>query len=134
MQGSCECGAVAIESAGPWGDVIACHCATCRKTSGHFWAAASVRSDSLKFIRDDGLAWYESTDQVRRGFCERCGSSLFYEFKDQALVGVATGSLDGATGLRLGSHIFTSEKGDYYTLSKALPRFAGDTDRGYAND
>jgi hypothetical protein len=32
------------------------------------------------------------------------------------------GSLDGPTGITLGSHIFVEEKGDYYPLTDGLPQ------------
>ena len=134
MQGSCECGAVEFDVSGPFGESIACHCASCRKTSGHFWVAFSVDKSSLRLGSGDALSWYESADGVRRGFCAECGSSLFYEFTDHKFVGVAGGSIDGPTGQKLSGHIFTDQMGDYYDLSDSLPKFPRHNDRGYGNE
>ena len=134
MHGSCECGEVEYEASGPFGEVVACHCETCRKTSGHFWTAFSVAKANLEFLNNKGLVWYEASDGVRRGFCGNCGSSLFYEFTDKKFLGVAAGSIDDATGLKLAAHIFTKTKGDYYKLSDKVPCFANHNDKGYSNE
>ncbi len=118
--GRCECGAVAFRSDGPWRDVIACHCETCRRTSGHFWAATAVTADALEITRDDGLVWFDSSDLARRGFCDRCGSSLFYRHKDKSYIAIAAGALDQPTGLKLIEEVFCHEKGDYYALTPDL--------------
>jgi hypothetical protein len=134
VQGSSECGAVAFETSGPYGEVIACHCEICRKTSGHFWAAISVSKDNIEFLNRNGLIWYEASDGVRRGFCSECGSSLLFEFTDLKFLGVAPWCIDGSIGMKLAAHIFTEREGDYYELSHALPCFAQHNDKGYGND
>lgn len=121
LKGQCECGAVRYQSEGPWRDVIACHCETCRKTSGHVWAATAVPVEALDITNEDGLVWFGSSDVARRGFCERCGSSLFYQHKDKSYIAVAAGTLDNPCGLKMVEEVFCHEKGDYYALTKDLP-------------
>ena len=60
--------------------------------------------------------------EVRRGFCSRCGSWLFWEPLLRDWTSVALGSLDGPTGLALERHIFVAHKGDYYTIGDGLPQ------------
>jgi hypothetical protein len=109
----------------PLRPVIACHCETCRKTSGHFWAATAVPFERFTLTNDAGLGWYTSSDVARRGFCKSCGSSLFYERKDQMRMAISAGAIEGETGLDLISHVFTAEKGDYYALPNDVPCHAG---------
>jgi hypothetical protein len=68
------------------------------------------------------ITWYQSSEKVRRGFCSKCGSWLFWEpiFKDWT--SVALGSLEGATGVKLERHIFVARKGDYYAIADGLPQ------------
>jgi hypothetical protein len=119
VQGGCLCGAVRFELAGPIRDVIACHCNQCRKTSGHYVAATRVPAEALKIVSDEGLRWFQSSGDARRGFCERCGSSLFWEQKGSAGVSVHAGTLEAPTGLGLAEHIFVGDKGDYYEIAGA---------------
>jgi hypothetical protein len=76
------CGAVQYEIHGPIRDVIACHCEQCRRVSGHFVAATAAHPEHLSITKDEGLAWYEGTEFIRRGFCRRCGSTLFFDHGD----------------------------------------------------
>lgn len=126
MNGSCACGAVTFSADGPLRPVIACHCVTCRKTSGHVWAATSVPLDRFRLTRADGLAWFEATPAARRGFCNRCGSTLFWEPKGGDTISIAAGALDGPTGLHLSCHWFVAEAGDYYPLTDGLPQHAAE--------
>jgi hypothetical protein len=119
--GSCLCGAVTFEAVGPLREVVACHCSQCRKTSGHFWAATSAPAERFRIIRDDGLAWFQSSDTARRGFCRHCGASLFWEPEGEGRMSFAAGALDGPTGLGSAPHIYTEDAGDYYAPSGPPP-------------
>lgn len=67
------------------------------------------------------LAWYRSSEKVRRGFCARCGSWLFWEPLQHDWTSAALGAIDGPTGLALERHIFVADKGDYYEIGDGLP-------------
>jgi hypothetical protein len=126
MNGSCACGSVTFRADPPLRPVILCHCETCRKQSGHVWAATSVPLDRFHLIRDEGLAWFSATPKARRGFCNRCGSSLFWQPEGGDTISIAAGSLDGATGVKADCHWFVDEAGDYYDLADGLPQHRGE--------
>ena len=120
--GACLCKSVSYEFEADVSGVTACHCSQCRRTSGHYWAAFHVPLDAFHFVRSEGLAWYASSDHAKRGFCTRCGSSLFYQLEGEASINVAPGTLDAPTGLCLSRHIFVGSKGDYYEIMDDLPK------------
>ncbi|MBA3425819.1 MAG: GFA family protein [Rubrobacteraceae bacterium] len=122
--GGCLCGAVRYEVSGPLRAVVNCHCGQCRHTSGHFVAATAVRPKAMTLIASEGLRWYQSSDTARRGFCQNCGSSLFWEPVSGEKIVIMAGTLDGPTGLRTAAHIFVGDAGDYYEIDDDLPRFA----------
>lgn len=125
MRGSCLCGAVEYETDAPLRPVIACHCTQCRKTSGHFWAATSVPRAALRVTREDGLAWFQSSETARRGFCRLCGSSLFWDPVGGDAISIGAGTIDGATGVTTDCHWYVDDKGDYYGIDDGLPRYTG---------
>jgi len=125
LTGSCACGAVRFEFSAPLRPVIACHCGTCRRTSGHYWAATQCHRRNLALIEDRGLKWFDSSDFARRGFCAECGASLFFERHDSGRISIAAGALDAPTHLQVVEHICTAEAGDYYDLEAAAPQQAG---------
>ncbi|WP_317055459.1 GFA family protein [Roseovarius rhodophyticola] len=105
--------------------VTVCHCSQCRRTSGHLWASTYAPFDALTFIEDEGLRWYASSEDATRGFCNRCGSSLFYRMNGEDGVGIAAGCLEDTSSLRIGKHIFIGDKGDYYPVPKDAEIFVG---------
>lgn len=125
-QGSCLCGQVQYQTDGTLGDVCACHCTQCRKTTGHFFATTDVQKENFKLIKESGLRWYQSSEGIKRGFCQYCGSSLFWENEESKHISILAGTLDGRTGLKMKHHIFTEFKGDYYELNDDVPIFHGD--------
>lgn len=121
-RGSCLCGAVRFEVAGPLPPPNACHCSQCRKQSGHFWASTDVPRAAVTIAGAERLTWFRSSAKVRRGFCSTCGSALFWDPIEQDTIAVAMGALDAPTGARLARHIFVADKGDYYDLTDGLPQ------------
>ena len=119
--GGCACGGVRYRITGELRPVVACHCETCRRTSGHHVAATACDRDALNLEGADALTWWASSPGHRRGFCNRCGGNLFWEREGNPTVSVMAGSMDGPTGLRISRHIFTVEKGDYYEISPGPP-------------
>ncbi|TAH12559.1 MAG: GFA family protein [Curvibacter sp.] len=122
LQGSCNCGAVKFTLAQAPTDASACHCTQCRKQSGHYFASANLPKEAVALTGGENLTWYQASEKVRRGFCSKCGSWLFWEPVFRDWTSVALGSLDGATGLNLERHIFVAHKGDYYAICDGLPQ------------
>ena len=122
--GACLCGAVSFEVAGALSPPDACHCTQCRKQSGHYWASTDVNRAALTIKGADRLTWFRSSKRVRRGFCSRCGSVLFWDPIEKDLIGVAMGAFEKPTGTRLALHIFVADKGDYYDIPDGLPQNA----------
>jgi len=105
---------------------VYCHCEQCRKTSGHFVAATACAKEHLQITDAAGLRWYRSSEMAQRGFCSTCGSSLFWQPEQGDYVAIMAGAIDAPTGLTSREHIYVDDASDYYTLTDALPQFAGD--------
>lgn len=120
--GSCLCGAVGFEVAGDLPAPDACHCAQCRKQSGHFWASTDVSRETLTLDGEASIRWYQSSEKVQRGFCSICGSFLFWDPIGRSSIAIAMGAFDKPTQTALGMHIFVADKGDYYEIADGLPQ------------
>lgn len=125
LSGSCLCGAINFKAKQAARDPAACHCGQCRKQSGNYWASVQVMDDDLTITGTP--RWYASSDTAKRGFCPTCGSFLFWKGQADPDTGVSLGALDGPTGLQLERHIFTADKGDYYTIPDSVPQEEQDT-------
>lgn len=125
QKGSCLCQSVTFEVDGDIPHPVACHCTMCRKISGHFWAATGFKREKLKLTGEENLTWFQSSENVRRGFCKNCGSALFFDATDTPWISVAMGAFDSPTSSMLGSHIYVADKGDYYDITDGLPQHEG---------
>ena len=132
--GGCLCGAVRYEITGPLRDVVNCHCEMCQKQHGGFGPHSKARKENIRITKSDGLAWYQTSDVARRGFCNQCGSGLFWEPLKQDGTGIIASTLDGPTGLKTIGHIFVSEKSDFYDITDDLPQFDESSDGELVGD
>jgi hypothetical protein len=121
--GGCLCGAVRFEVSIPDTTFNICHCAMCRKWCGGPFQAVHSEGDAT-FTEDSGLTWYRSSDWGERGFCAKCGTSLFWRFADKAhpFLGLAVEALDDADDLTLDRHIFIDAKPARYDFKDDRPR------------
>ncbi|SUZ89616.1 uncharacterized protein METZ01_LOCUS42470, partial [marine metagenome] len=97
--------------------VLVCHCSQCRRSSGHLWAATAAPVEAIEIDCQNTLSWYRSSSKAKRGFCRRCGSSLFWQLDGSTSMSVAAGSLDVPTGLSTQEHIYFDHASDYYTVN-----------------
>lgn len=127
--GHCLCGAVTYEVHGSLRDILLCHCEECRRWGGYLGAFSATRVEHLVLVDETGLRWMDSprSDRhARRGFCGKCGSSLFWQPGGGERIHVAAGTLDRPTGLRIAGHWYTHHAGDYdELLDDGLPDPAG---------
>ncbi len=68
------------------------------------------------FTKEDGLTWYESSADARRGFCSHCGSALFKQQITGPKMLVAVGSLDDTSMWKNIKNVFAEEAGGYYLM------------------
>lgn len=132
--GGCLCGAVRFQINGPLRDVVNCHCQMCLKLHGGPGAHSKARKSDIKITEGRGLKWYRSSDVAERGFCQECGSSLFWRPDRQETTGILAGSLDQPTHLKTMGHIFVGEKSDFYKIQDQAPQFQKSSDGGFADD
>ena len=120
---SCLCRKVLIVTTGPLRGVVYCHCSQCRKQTGHHFAATNVADENLSVEGAEHVTWYAASDFAKRGFCRHCGSALFWKPNDGNYTSVMAGAFDKPSGLHGESHIFVTDKGDYYAITDGLPQF-----------
>ena len=123
--GGCLCGGVRYEVSGPLRGVVVCHCRHCRRTHGHAAAYSACAHADLVFTAAGGLSWYEA-DGRSRGFCGRCGASLFWRAAGRDTTSISAGTLDEPTGLRTIAQIHTADAGDYYEIAGEGARHEGE--------
>ncbi len=130
--GSCLCGAVAFEVAGPIHGIWFCHCSKCRRANGAaFQAGAVCESASFRWLRgEERTAQYRMPSGYRRAFCATCGSPAPMYVEDTPYVWLPVGALDGDPGIRPTHHIFVGSKAPWFEITDKLPQHAEHAPRG----
>ena len=129
MAGRCLCGGIRFEAEPPSLFVAHCHCRYCREAHGAaFVTWVGVADDRFRVIAgSDLLRWYESSTQSRRGFCARCGTTLFFA---SALcpgeIHVTRASFTTAVDREPQLHCFYDQRAGWATAGDDLPRYSSD--------
>lgn len=85
----------------------------------------------MSFDEDRGLAWFDSSDKARRGFCRACGASLFWQPGDGSRTSISAGCLEQPNGLKMVGHIYCDDIADYYTIDDGLPHYPGSSNGAF---
>jgi hypothetical protein len=120
MTGRCLCGAVKFAAAKVETDFETCHCGMCRRWAGSPLFAAVA--DGVEFEGEEHLKTYDSSAWASRGFCSRCGSSLFYYLKPADRYIMCVGAFDDASAFRLVGEIYIDHKPAGYDFAGNLPK------------
>ena len=121
---SCLCGGIQLKTKGPLRHVSNCHCTQCMKTHGNYAAYTSTPEKEVKFIKKRTLRWFRSSKKAKRGFCNKCGASMFFKFLGSNDISIAAGMFKNPTKLKTKMNIFVEGKLDYYNLDSRLLKFS----------
>ena len=122
-KGKCLCGGVKFSTKGFHRNISNCHCIQCMKTHGNFAAYTRVDDDNLKFFRKKTLRWFKSSKKARRGFCNKCGASIFFKINGSKTISISAGMFDKSLKIKSNKNIFVKNRLKYYKLDNSIPKF-----------
>ena len=123
LKASCLCGGIKLRTQGYHRNVQNCHCLQCMKTHGHYAAYTNVEERDVKFLKKRTLKWFKSSKRAKRGFCNKCGASLFFKIIGAKTISIAAGMFNRPVKLKTTMNIFVKRKSDYYKLDSRMPKF-----------
>jgi len=124
LQGGCFCGAVRYVVEGEPFNSTLCHCSDCRRSAGAPAVAwFSARMEQVRFTKGNP-ATFRSSEQVLRGFCAVCGTTLSYQDGRQPdEIDIATASLDDPEAAPPRDHTFAGERLSWMHADDGLPAY-----------
>ena len=123
LKASCLCGSVKLKTQGYHRNIHNCHCIQCMKTHGHYAAYTNVKEQNVKFFKKKTLKWFKSSKRAKRGFCNKCGASMFFKVIGEKNIHIAAGMFNKPVKLKTAINIFVKGKLEYYKLDNCLPKF-----------
>ena len=124
MSGDCLCGAVRITANTHSDSVGACHCNMCRKWGGGPLLAVDCGTD-VSIDGAEHVSAFDSSQWADRGFCNKCGSHLFYRLKANSQYFIPVGLFDDSPAVVFDSQVFIDEKPPYYSFANATSDMTG---------
>lgn len=123
-EGGCLCGAVRYKAEGEPINQRVCHCQLCQKAIGAAFNARVLFP--IKDVAVQGeVAMMNSSPELKRGFCPRCGTTMFSRRDGAGVVGIMTGSLDEPGVFKPQMHIYTAFKQPWLVIDDGLPQYEG---------
>lgn len=123
QRGSCLCGAVRVTATLKQHHLGACHCSTCMKWgSGPFFAVEC--EGPVQFEGEENVSVYDSSDWAERGFCQKCGTHLFYRLKDQIHYALPFALFD-ADDWTFTEQVFIESKPGFYSFAQDTKTLTG---------
>lgn len=123
LTGGCLCGEVRYAAQGEPINVRVCHCRLCQRAIGAaFNARALYAVDKVSVSGPVGTA--HSSEGLKRGFCTRCGTTIFSKREALGIMGLTSGSMDDSSGFVPSDHIWVSSKQPWLKLDDGLPQYA----------
>ena len=121
---SCLCGGVQLKIKGFLRHVLNCHCIQCMKTHGNYATYTNALEKNIRFVKKRTLKWFRSSKKAKRGFCNKCGASIFFKRLGSENISIAAGMFKNPTKLKTKMNIFVKGKLDYYNLDSRLLKFS----------
>jgi len=135
MLARCLCGAIELSLEPPTDFLSICHCRSCRLSHGAPCVAwTSVPRERFGFVRgEDRVRWYRSSEWIRWGFCDTCGSRLLYladqeghpESPKTDRVYVAAACIDGPFDRELDAHVSYEERLPWFNPADGVAKYRG---------
>lgn len=126
VTGKCLCEEVSYEVVGELGAALNCHCSKCRRWHGAVFRTRTVVSKGQFRILGgiELIAKYNSSPNVTKHFCSKCGSPLHSTYLDKPdVVALPLAVLEGDIKIKPEKHIFVEFKASWYEISDELPQF-----------
>ncbi len=118
--GQCLCGDVTFTVEQVETGFHACHCNMCRRWTGSPFFAVSAQG--VQFSGETNLTRYPSSEWAKRGFCNSCGTNLFYFFAPTNSYFMCVGAFDDASQFELTGEIYVDHQPQGYAFAGELSR------------
>ena len=116
MKARCLCGATQFEVQLRNHEVAACHCSMCRCQTGG--PLMSVDVENIDFIDQQHLSVFSSSEWGERGFCNMCGTFIFWRSKNHSFANINVFTLEHPPeDLNFNLEIYVDNQPSFYSFN-----------------
>jgi hypothetical protein len=121
LDGRCLCGSIRFR-VGPERAMHACHCRQCRQFSGGVFMVVDCGTSMQVESGHEFLTFFSSSDWAERGFCNRCGASLFWRGKPSGKVYASIQAFEDPAQFVFSDEIYVDSKPSNYHFANETVR------------
>tara|TARA_R110000772_G_scaffold196899_14_gene307672 strand:+ start:68 stop:490 length:423 start_codon:yes stop_codon:yes gene_type:complete len=111
--GQCLCGDVEIDARGLQTRVGVCHCGMCRNWGGGPFFSIQCEGE-ISINNKNKVSIFNSSEWAERGFCNHCGTHLFYKLKQNQQYFLPAGLFNLDEELHFDHQVFIDKKPLFY--------------------
>lgn len=115
MNGRCMCGAVTVAADALDDRMSACHCEMCRRWTGTAFVAVHAKGSDVTLTGP--IKTVRLSTWAARGWCDDCGSTLFYNLLKDGSYGLSAGLFDNAADRQITHEYYHDHKPDGWAFS-----------------
>lgn len=125
MRAQCLCAKTQFEVTLKNHNVHACHCTMCCRQSSGVLMTVDIENE-INFIEHKYLSVFRSSEWGERGFCNACGTTLFWRTHDQSYTNINVFALnDLSEDLVMDLEIYIESKPGFYAFSNPTQKMTG---------
>ena len=129
ISGNCLCGSIQFKIFDKCRYSVICHCTMCQKANAEFSSYVKVKKTNFRFKKKKNLKWFNSSKNFKRGFCSKCGSSLFFQSRNSYTeTAISSGSLNADIPIK--GHIYYNDKKSKISFNNSYKKFS-QSSKGY---
>lgn len=121
-EGGCFCGAVRYVADGEPVNERVCHCRMCQQAIGAAFNARLLFR-GIDITLRGRFKTFQSSPDLKRGFCGRCGTTVFSARESTHTIAITAATLDEPERFRPGMHIWTASQQPWAEIADELPRY-----------
>lgn len=119
--GGCMCGAVRFSAVDVPDRAGICHCEMCRRWTGSALIGVTVPTEGVRWEDETHLKRIQSSGWAERGFCDKCGSGMFFRVTREGEwfgnIELPLGVFDEADGFEITNEIYIDHKPDSWSFA-----------------
>lgn len=124
-RGACLCGAVQVTAQAKSHHIGVCHCTMCRRWGGGPLFAVECGTE-VNFEGVEHISIFGSSEWAERGFCQKCGTHLFYRLKQEGHYAIPVGLFDDDGPWQFTEQIFIEQKPSFYAFAQKTKDLTGE--------
>lgn len=121
LEGGCHCGHIRYKANLDKLEAVYCHCKMCQKSFGNIFATFFYVPENEFSWEKNEPTYFDSSKFAKRGFCQKCGTPISFEYAGSSGINLSVGSLDEPNKVKPVKHYGVESRQSNWHKTDDLP-------------